>query len=133
MRAGHDDGAGARGDEGLVDVVLASAMSAQFGRGRRSAKRLIGLDREEHQRGQPRVVGDDARRRHALARQLLLDEAAHLLVADPGDQRRFEPQPRRADGDVRGAAADRLGEGADILEPPADLLTVEVDRRAARW
>ena len=69
--------------------------------------------------------------RDALAHQLLADEAAHLLVADAGEQRRAQAEPRGADGNVGRAAADRLGEGGDVLEPRADLLAVEVDRGAA--
>ena len=92
---------------------------------------LVVLDREQHQRGQPLRVGGDAVERHAFARHLLADEAAHLLVADAGDEPRFEAEPRRADGDVGRAAAHRLGEGGDVLEPRADLLAVEIDRAAA--
>src|SRR5690606_11239241 len=67
----------------------------------------------------------------ALALELLLDEAAHLLGAHAGDQRRFQPQPRRTDSDIGRTAADRLGERSDILEPAANLLAIEIHRRAA--
>ena len=43
----------------------------------------------------------------------------------------FQPEPRRADGDVGRAAADGLGEGRHVLQPPADLLAIEVDGGAA--
>ena len=66
----------------------------------------------------------------AFADELFADEAAHLLVADAGDERRFEAQPCGADGDIGRAAAHRFGEAADVFEPRADLLAVEVDRGA---
>ncbi len=73
----------------------------------------------------------DAARVHALAGELLEDEAAHVLVAHPRDDRGFEPQPRRAAGDVRRRAADVLRERAHVLEAPADLSPVEIHRRPA--
>ena len=77
-------------------------------------------------------VGDDALERHAFARHLLLDETAHLLIADTGDEAGFEPEPRRADGDIGRAAAHRFGEGRDVFEPRADLLAVKIDRSTGR-
>jgi hypothetical protein len=72
------------------------------------------------------AIDDDA-----LANELLADEVAHLLRADPGDQRRLQAESRRADGDIGGAAADGFGEASDVLEPTADLLAIEIDRRTA--
>ncbi len=40
--------------------------------------------------------------------QLLADEAAHMLVADAGDESAFQPQSRRADRDIGGGAANGL-------------------------
>ncbi len=91
----------------------------------------FGLDRKQHQRRQPFLVGDDAVRRDALACRLFADETAHLLVADAGDQAGFEAETRGADGDIGRAAADRFGKGGDILQPRADLLAIEIDGRAA--
>ena len=68
---------------------------------------------------------------HPLARQLLANEPPHMLVADPGDHRGFQPQPRRAAGDVGGRAADILVEAPHVLQPPADLRAVKIDRRPA--
>ena len=76
-------------------------------------------------------IGPDSGDVHALARALLADEAAHVLVADAGDEAAFETEPRRADGDVGRTAADRLGEARHILEAAADLHAVEIDRRTA--
>jgi hypothetical protein len=122
-------GAG-RGDEGLVDIVSASAMSAQFG-GRRSAETPSFSTDRMHQRRQPLLVGLEPIDIDAFALQLLADEAAHLLVADAGQQRRAQAEPGGADGNVGRAAADRLGEGGDVLQPRADLLAVKIDRGAA--
>src|SRR5690606_19179655 len=67
----------------------------------------------------------------ALGDELLADEAAHVLVADAGDEAGFEAEPRRACGHVGGRAADIFAEARHVLQPPADLGAVEVDRRAA--
>ena len=87
-------------------------MSAQFVAVEDQRETPVVLDREQHERGQPLRVGDEPVDGDAFARQLLADEAAHLLVADAGEQRRLQAEPRRADGDVGRAAADRLGEEA---------------------
>ena len=64
----------------------------------------------------------------ALAHQLFTDEAAHMLVADLGDQARLQSEPGRAGGNVRGRAADIFVEGRHVLQPAADLLAIEIDR-----
>ena len=89
------------------------------------------LDRQQHQRGQPLRVGGDALDRHALARQLLADEAAHLLVADAGDQRRLRPSRAVPMAMLAGQPPTDLAKERDILQPRADLLAVEIDRGAA--
>ena len=132
MRAGDEDRPRRR-DEGLVDVVLAQRHVGAVLAVEDQRKRLVVLDREDHERRQPLGSVTTPSRRDALALQLLADEAAHLLVADAGDQRRVQAEPRGADGDVGRAAADGFGEAADVLEPRADLLAVEVDRRRGRW
>jgi hypothetical protein len=88
-------------------------------------------DAENHERGEALLIGDNAARRDALALHLLTDEAAHGLVAYAGHEARFQAEPSRADGDVRGAPADRLGEGGHVLQPTTHLLAVEIDRGAA--
>ncbi len=113
-------------DVGLVQGAIGTVVAIEDER-----KCLVVLDREQHQRGQALLVGDDAIQRHALARHLLLHVAPHLLVADARDDGGLQAQPRRADGDVRGTAAHRLGEGRHVLEPGPDLLPVEIDRAPA--
>eukprot|EP01035_Chromulina_nebulosa_P039396 gene39396-53262_t len=85
----------------------------------------------KHERRQAVPVVDDPACVDAFAGQLLADETPHLFVADPGDQRRFQPQPGGADRDVGRAAADRLGERGDVLQPRAGLLPVKVHGRPA--
>jgi hypothetical protein len=65
----------------------------------------------------------------AFRRQLPADEAPHGFVADAGQQRRFQPQPRGADGNIGRAAADIFGEGLHVLHQPAHLLAIEIDAR----
>ena len=84
-----------------------------------------------HQRGQPLGIDLHPAGVDALARQLLDDEPPHVLVADAGDHRGPQPQPRRAAGDVGRRAPDVLREAPHVLQPPADLVAVEVDRRPA--
>jgi hypothetical protein len=83
------------------------------------------------QRGEAARIGVDAGGGDALARALLADVAAHVLVADPGDEAALQAEPRGADRDVGRTAADRLGKARHVLQPAADLGAVEVDRRAA--
>ena len=130
MRAGDDDGGGL-GDEILVDVAFIERRVGAVGAVENQRKRPLVAHAEDDERGEARGIGAQAARVDALARELLADEAAHMLVADAADQRRPEAEPRRADGDVGGTAPDGLGETGHVLEPPADLLAVEIDRRAA--
>ncbi len=130
MRAGHHQRPGG-GDERLVDVVLAKCHVGAILAVEDQRELMLVADAEQHQSRQPLRVGLDALNVHAFARQLLADEAAHMLVADPRDDRRPEAQPRCAGRDVGGRAADIFGERAHILKPPADLRAVEVDGGAA--
>ena len=130
MRAGHHHRLGAA-DEGGVDILLAQRHVGAVLAIEDEREGLRIAHAEDDQGGQPLRVGEDAVGRDTLARHLLADEAAHMLVAHAGDDGGFQAQPRRADGDVGGAAADGLGEAGHVLEPAADLLAVEIDRRAA--
>ena len=130
MRPGHDDRMGS-GDEGLVDVAFVERHVGAVRAIERHRRDALARDGQQHQRRQTLAVDMDAVDGDALANELFADEAAHLLRADPRDQRGLESEARRADGDVGRAAADRFGEAADVFEPAADLLAVEVDQRAA--
>ncbi len=129
MRAGHDDGAG-RADEVGVDVGLGQAHVRAILAIEEKREGAVILDRQDGERGEPLPVDLDAIKRHALAGKLLADEAAELLVADPGDEPGLQPKPRRADRDIGRRAPDRLREARHILQARADLLPVEVDGRA---
>ena len=119
------------GDEALVDVLLGQPHVGAVLAIEDQREPLVVADAEDDQRGQPLGVDLHPAGVHALAGQLLDDEAAHVLVADPGDHCGLQPQPRRAAGDVGRRAPDVLRERAHVLEPPADLVAVEVDRRPA--
>lgn len=81
---------------------------------------------ERHRRAQPRahtdepVVDADLSHRHA---QIL----AEGVIADPGDDRAADAEPRRSDCHVRRAATQRLGEGPHVGERDAGLLGVQID------
>jgi hypothetical protein len=130
MRAGDQHCLG-RSDEVGIDVALAERHVGAVLAIEEEWESVIALDRQDRQRRQPFLVDADARCHHALAAELLEDEATHLLIADPGDQRGAEAETCRPDGNVGGRAAHRLGEGGDILQARADLLSVKVDRGAA--
>ncbi len=67
-------------------------------------KLVFVADTEKDQCGQPFLVRLHAAHIDALAHQLLADEAAHMLIADAGDQRRLQTEPRSARRDIgRGA------------------------------
>ena len=130
MRAGRQHRA-RLGNEALVDVLLGEPHVGAVLAVEDQRKPLVVADAEDDERGQPLGVGFHAARVHALAGKLLKDEAAHVLVAHPGDHRAPEAEARRAAGDVRRRAPDVLRERAHVLEPAADLISVEIDRRAA--
>jgi len=73
-------------------------------------KPLAVADPEENERRQ--ALRHHSARLDALARELLKNEAAHVLVSDAGDQTALQSQPGRAAGDVRRRASDVLVEGA---------------------
>ena len=126
MRACRDDRA-RFGDEALVDVVFAQRHVGAIGAIKDQRKLRVVADAEQHQRGQAIRIRLDAAHVDAFFRQLLADEASHMLVADAGDQRRTKPEacgPRRY---VGWRAADVFAERPHILQPSADLNAVQVD------
>ena len=130
MRAGNENGA-ARADEIRIDIVFRKRAVGAIVAIEDEREGLVVLDGEKDEGGQPLLVGDDAFQRYAFTGHLFLDETAHLLVADAGDEARFQAKARSANGDIRRAAPYRFGERGDILEPCADLLPVEIDGRPA--
>ena len=63
-------------------------------------------DAQQNKGGQAFWVGFHTVHTYPLTRQLLADKAAHMFIADPLDQPRFQPQPRRARRHIGGRAAD---------------------------
>ena len=116
---------------GRIDVALVERAVGAIVAIEDEREGLFVADAEQDKRGQPDRIGPDAGDVDALARALLADEAAHVLVADPGDEAALQAEARRADRDVGRTAADRLGERRHVLQAAADLHAVEVDRRAA--
>ena len=129
MRAGRHDRP-RRGDEAFVDVILAQGHVGAVFPVEDQRKLLVVADPQKDQRRQPFGVGLHPPHVDALARQLLADEAAHVFVADAGDERGLQPQPRGPRRDVGGAAANVFLEGGHVFEPAANLAAVEVDRCA---
>ncbi len=84
MSAGDQHRTG-RSDERRVDVVFAKRHVGDVIAVEDEREVLVVLDRQKDERRQPRRVGDDAVGIDSFASQLLADEAAHVLVADPRD------------------------------------------------
>ena len=118
-------------DVGGIDVALVKRAVGAIVAIEDEREGLFVANAKQHQRGEARWVGVDARDVDAFARALLADEPAHVLVADARDEAALEAETRRADGDVGRAAPDRLGEARHVLEAPSDLHAIEIDRRAA--
>ena len=88
--AGGHHGAGV-GDEALVDVVLGERHVGAVLAVEDQREALVVADAEEDERRQPLGVDLDAAGVDALAASAARDEAAHVLVADAGDQADFSP------------------------------------------
>jgi len=88
-------------------------------------------DAQDHQGRKALGVGDHATDVDALTLELFANEAAHMVAAHPGGERRLQAEAGAAHGGVGGAAAHILGEGGHILQATAHLLPIEVDARSA--
>ena len=130
MRAAHQHRLGAF-DVSRIDVALVERAVGAIVAIEDQREGLFVADAEQHERGEPHRIGVDSGDVDALAFALLANESAHVLVADAGDEAAFQPEPRRADGDIGRTAADGLGEARHVLEAAADLRAIEIDRRAA--
>ena len=130
MRSRDHHGAG-RSNKVWVDVVFAERHVGAVLAVEDQRKSLAVADSEEDERRQPLRIDHHAPGFDTFARELLEDEAAHMLVAHAGDQSALQPQPGRAAGDVRRRTADVLVERPHVLQPAADLGAVEVHARPA--
>ena len=115
VRAGDDDGAG-RANEVLVDVRFRKRHVGAVLAVEEERERPVVLDREDGERRQPLGIDLDAVERHALAGELLADEASELLVADRVIRPAFSPS--------RAAPIAML-----VGEPPTDFAKLETSSR----
>ena len=105
-----------RCDEALVDVVFVQRPIGAVVAVEDQWESLVVLDRQQDQRGEPCRIGDDAADVDpfaaicSLMKRPICSSPTRVISAG------FQPQPRRADGDVRRAAAHRLGKSRHILE-----------------
>ncbi|MNS43811.1 hypothetical protein D3C72_762310 [compost metagenome] len=129
MRAGGADAA-CLGDESGIDIVFAERHVGTVFTIEDQRELVLVANAEQHQRGQPLRVRLHAAHVDAFTHQLFADEAAHMLVADTGDDGAVEPQARSAGGNIGGRAADIFGKGGHVLQTAADLRAVQIDRRA---
>ena len=83
------------GDEVRVDVVRRQRHVGAVLAVEDQRKPLLVPDAEQHQGRQAMRIGDDAPDVHPFGLQLLADEAAHVLVADPRDDRGLQAEPSR--------------------------------------
>src|SRR2546426_9586957 len=126
-RAGDDEDRGV-GDGRAIDVrdgqLAVGAVVAIEGEGK-LVRRLNGHD--DRARAMSGLARDEARV-DRLAIEEVQDEIADFVVADGGQERGFESQSPRADGDVGRAAADVRVEAGDFGHRHADLVCVKIDR-----
>ena len=73
-------------DVGRVDVGLVERAVGAIVAIKDQRKGLLVADAEQDERGQPGRIGVDSCDVDPFPSALLADEAAHMLVADPGDQ-----------------------------------------------
>ena len=123
-----DHGAGA-GNEAFVHVLRAQRHIGAILAVENQRELVLIANAEQHQRGQPLRVGEDAGDVDALLHQFLAQETAHMLVANLGQQRRTQAQPRGARCHIGGGAADVFLETAHILQTATDLRAVKVNGR----
>ena len=130
MGAGGDDRP-RLGDQGFRDVVFAERHIGAVFAIKDQGELLFIAYPQQNKGGQAFRIGLDAAHIDAFARQFFADEAAHVFIANPCDQGRFQPQTRGAGGHVGRAAAEIFLKRRHIFQPTADLRAVQVDRGAA--
>ena len=125
MRPCHEERPGG-GDKGGVHVLLGHGHVGGVLVDEEAGEVLRFPHGEQDVRGQAFRVGEHVAYVHAVFGQGPPNEAAHLLVAHPGEHRRLYPQAGRPDRHVCRAAADVLAKRLGVLELRPDLLAVEV-------
>ena len=127
MRARDNDRARG-GNERLVDVALVERIISAIITVENQRELFVVADAQNNKRCEPVFVGMNALCIDALALELFADKAAHMLVANAGDEAAFKPQTRRADGDIGGRSTNGFREGCHILKPSSDLLAIKIHR-----
>ena len=100
-----DDRPGLR-DKAFVDVIFAQRHVGAVLAVKDQRELLVIADTQQDQRGQAFRIGLYTPHIHAFARQFFADEAAHMFIADAGDQRGFQAKACGACGHIGGAAPD---------------------------
>ncbi|SMX30639.1 hypothetical protein TRP8649_04783 [Pelagimonas phthalicica] len=111
-------------DEIRVDILFGQPHIGAVLAVENQRKLFFVANAQQDQRGQTVRIGLDPVRIDPLALQLLANEPAHMLITNPGDHRRFQPQPRRATGNIGRAAADIFVKRPHILKPPTYLSAI---------
>ena len=93
MRARDRKQAGAC-DPGLVEVLGRETHIRAIAPKEDVRVAALACDPEHDQPGEPPGIGAHVTDVDTFARELLADEASHVLVADPREHRRPEPEPR---------------------------------------
>ena len=130
MRACGDDRA-RLGDEVFFYVIFTQRHVGAVFAVENQGKLLFIANAQQDQRCKPFRVGFYTARIHAFLGQFFQDKASHVFVANPRDQRRFQPQTRRARGHVGGRSADIFLERGHVFQPPADLRAIKIHRGSA--
>ena len=129
MRTG-DQQRFAGGDKGFADVFGAQGHVGAVFAVEHQGEGFAVLEAQQDQGGEALRVDLDATDITAFAGQGFHQETAHVVIADPAQHRRLQPQPGGAESDVGGRSAQILGEAGHILKPRTDLLRIEIDAQA---
>jgi len=119
------------GDEVFVNVSLAQRHVRAILTVEDKWELLLVPDAENHKGSQPFWIGLHATHIDAFAQELFANEPSHMLIANPGDQRRLHAKPRCASRYVSRRATDIFFKTSHVLEPAADLSAIEVNGRTA--
>ena len=94
-------------------------------------KSIRRLDRQDDRARSMLRLARDVARLDTLALQEREHEVADLILANGCEEGRPQPQPPRADADVRWTAADVRVEARHFGHRHADLMRIQIDRAAA--
>ena len=117
-----------RGNEILIDVVLAYRHIGAIFTIENQRKLLSISDTQQHQSGQSLGVGNHIGCVNALSLKLLSNKAAHMLITNTGDQRRLQTKTGATDADVGWASTNIFGKTCHILKSATDLRAIKINR-----